>query len=59
MTDICKCKGLDCPRKESCYRYTCDADPLWQAYFAGMPEDPKECKYYIAHSPTKTPGMDE
>jgi hypothetical protein len=33
MADITKCKGIDCPIKESCYRYTANASELWQSWF--------------------------
>lgn len=26
MTDISKCNREDCPKKDKCYRYTCEAD---------------------------------
>jgi len=31
MTDISKCRGLDCPLKERCYRYTAPMDEYRQA----------------------------
>lgn len=37
MTDITKCMGLDCPKKETCYRYTAKANEFWQSYLAGPP----------------------
>lgn len=48
MTDLCKCKGGKCTLKDSCYRYTCDADSMWQAYFADVPAAKDSCEYYIA-----------
>ena len=34
--DITKCKGLDCPIKEHCYRYTSKADE-YQSWFVDNP----------------------
>lgn len=47
MTDICKCRGDGCPEKETCYRYTCSEDPLYQAFFAEVPWEDGDCDYYI------------
>jgi hypothetical protein len=33
MADITMCKGQDCPLRESCYRYTAQANPFRQSYF--------------------------
>lgn len=33
MADITKCRGIDCPIKESCYRYTANTSELWQSWF--------------------------
>lgn len=30
--DISKCDGVGCDRKETCYRYTAKADPIYQSY---------------------------
>lgn len=36
MQDILMCKGIDCPMKDACYRYT--ARPSWrQRYFLTTP----------------------
>jgi hypothetical protein len=47
MADITKCKGVGCPVKEDCYRYTAEAD-IYQAYFLYAPYDKekKKCDYY-------------
>lgn len=37
MSDICKCSGDNCPVKESCYRYTAEANEHWQSYFTETP----------------------
>jgi hypothetical protein len=46
--DISKCSGKDCPLKESCYRYTCKSNKLWQSHFSYVPydKDKKECNMY-------------
>lgn len=48
MTDIAKCKGGDCPLKETCYRYIAPADEYAQSYFVDPPYDKEkeECEYY-------------
>ena len=44
MADITKCEGRNCPRKETCYRYTAQADDEWQSWseFDML----VECAYY-------------
>jgi len=48
MTDISKCKGLNCPLKLKCYRYTAKADEHWQSYLGRVPYDEKteSCSRY-------------
>ena len=36
MTDISKCDGEGCPRKDSCYRYTATSS-TWQSWFSAPP----------------------
>jgi hypothetical protein len=45
MPDITLCSGLNCPLKDTCYRYTAKADEYWQSYFEVPPYD-DECEYY-------------
>jgi hypothetical protein len=33
MADITKCKGVNCPIKGSCYRYTANESEFRQSYF--------------------------
>lgn len=33
MADITKCKGIGCPIKDSCYRYTAEGSEYGQSYF--------------------------
>lgn len=46
------CFGTNCPKKESCYRFTCVSElvhyPYRQSYFCVVPIDKEtnECKYY-------------
>jgi len=48
MPDIAMCKGLDCPKKEKCYRFTATPSEYQQSYFTGLPTEPSgECNYYI------------
>ena len=37
MSNITKCTNKDCPVKTKCYRYTADANELWQSYFMDTP----------------------
>ena len=32
MADISKCNGDGCTLKESCYRFTAEANSFWQSY---------------------------
>jgi len=54
MVDATKCKGEDCPYKDSCYRYMAK-DEMYQSYFAEVPYDKGEdtCPYYWKY---ETPG---
>jgi hypothetical protein len=33
MADITKCKGINCPVKDNCYRYTARDSGLYQSWF--------------------------
>jgi hypothetical protein len=48
MPDIAMCKGEDCPKKQTCYRYRAIPNPLRQAYgdFHLELEDGGQCGYY-------------
>ena len=37
MSDICKCEGTGCPFRDSCYRFTAEANPYRQSYFMEVP----------------------
>lgn len=53
MPDISMCPGGNCPRKDSCYRYTATPSEWMQCYFAEPPvEVDGVCQYYW---PTRTP----
>lgn len=43
MTDICKCSGENCDKRETCFRYLAK-DGYYQSYFS-MPNS-KDCKSY-------------
>jgi hypothetical protein len=45
--DGTKCEGIDCPLKETCYRFTAKANEFRQAYFTETPynKETKECEY--------------
>lgn len=55
MTDITKCPGLLCPKKETCYRYLAPSRD-YQTYFTETPlkEDGIECDEYW-HVAAKAP----
>ncbi len=42
------CKGIDCPLKESCYRYTAKPSEFRQSYFVNPPYSfaNKSCDMY-------------
>ena len=46
MPDITMCHGGDCPHKEKCYRFTANADELYQSYFVDPPYKDGKCEYY-------------
>jgi len=45
MADISKCKGTDCPIRDSCYRYTAPDSLVWQSYYNySYDHEKEECK---------------
>lgn len=46
--DISKCFGKDCPRKETCYRYTAKPSEYYQSYgsFEQNRNSDGDCGYY-------------
>lgn len=46
MADITKCSGDGCPKKETCFRFTAETDPLRQSTFAEPPLEDGVCKMY-------------
>lgn len=57
--DISKCDGVGCDRKRTCFRYTAEADPIYQSYISPINRGKKcddywgtvvtrceKCKYY-------------
>ena len=50
MTDISKCEGKGCDRKERCYRFTAKANPFTQFYVT-PPVVGEACDYYWAIDP--------
>lgn len=45
MTDIAKCRGDECPMKESCYRFTAPSSE-YQSYFVNPPIKDGKCEMY-------------
>ena len=49
MPDITMCRGDDCPKRETCYRFTAIPDQYWQSWFVETPEYKNgECHEYLA-----------
>jgi hypothetical protein len=49
MADISKCRGIDCPLKERCFRFL-TIPSRWQSYFhgeSGLSEDKTKCENII------------
>lgn len=46
MTDITMCKGDDCPKKETCYRYMAIPNEYRQAYFMTIPYHNDDCNHF-------------
>jgi hypothetical protein len=46
-----KCKGLHCPKKEKCKRYTSPPNAKQQEYFARIPFIADYCRFYIHVEP--------
>ncbi len=45
MSDITKCEGKNCKKKEKCFRYTAESGVLQS--FDKFDEIEGECKYYL------------
>lgn len=46
MPDITKCNNEECPKKDTCYRYTSKPNEM-QSFFVDMkPNEKGECEYY-------------
>ena len=63
MPDITMCPGLECPLRETCYRFKASSSP-WQSFFINPPykigyynnENNKQdidCEYYWEYKPEK------
>ena len=52
MSDITKCDSKDCPIRETCYRYTAEANEYWQSYFTTPPLKDGKCEEYWDRSDT-------
>lgn len=47
MADITMCWGGDCPSKDTCYRFTANADKYRQSYFDHIPHCRDFCVFYL------------
>jgi hypothetical protein len=41
VSDITKCKGGECPFKETCWRYKAPGNDFYQSYFSTVPFETK------------------
>lgn len=51
MPDITMCSDAECPKRETCWRFTAKPSPKWQSYFAKSPRKDDEgkeitCRHY-------------
>ena len=46
MPDIAMCLGTDCPKKESCVRFTSKPNPHRQSYFSKPPIEGGKCDHF-------------
>ena len=61
MADISKCKGIGCPIKDKCYRYTAKESLVWQSWLEpkfkiiGKNNNHVECPHFwkTEHKPKK------
>lgn len=53
MADITKCKGEECPIKESCYRFKAHSNEYMQSYFTNAPiKKDNTCDHYWTNEKT-------
>ena len=50
MPDITMCEGADCPKKNSCYRYTAKASEYRQSFFINSPIKNGKCEHFLDNS---------
>lgn len=47
MADITMCDGINCPLRETCYRFKAKPDKYGQSYFVKVPVDNDgKCEFY-------------
>lgn len=46
MADITMCGDKECPKKESCYRWTAPVNTWGQSFFIESPRVEEECEYF-------------
>ena len=44
--DITKCEDKECPKKETCFRWTAPSNEL-QSYFVETPRKGTKCEFYL------------
>lgn len=56
MSDISKCSGYDCPKRNSCFRYTSFANENWQSYINPPGKwigHQFKCDFFVDNKPLK------
>ncbi len=53
MADITMCEGTNCPKKETCYRFTAKPSEYRQSYFTTPPINGDVCEYFWDTAPKK------
>ena len=53
MADITMCEGTNCPKKETCYRFTAKPDEDRQSYFMTPPNNGDSCDQFWDTAPKK------
>ena len=46
MADITMCKGINCNKTNTCYRYLAKANPYRQSYFSDSPMKDGDCEMF-------------
>jgi len=50
MADITMCQNRQCPMRELCYRFTANANELYQSYALFKPNSAGVCENFVANT---------